>query len=158
LGGRGRWISEFEASLVYKVSSRIVRAIQRNPVSKNKNKNKNKQTSFKETDQVQWRYFLIPNSACSSFSSKIGPRCFVGGSLLCPAWITSCSLQWVDAPGDNWRHPCFHPQAESAFSPGLSKNSRTLLHRAVGEDSDCPRRPSLLADLFKCITNGGAEV
>jgi hypothetical protein len=39
-GGRGRWISEFEASLVYKVSSRTARAIQRNPVSKNKNKNK----------------------------------------------------------------------------------------------------------------------
>jgi hypothetical protein len=38
LGGRGRWISEFEASLVYKVSSRTARAIQRNPVSKNKNK------------------------------------------------------------------------------------------------------------------------
>jgi hypothetical protein len=40
LGGRGRQISEFEASLVYKVSSRTARAIQRNPVSKNKNKNK----------------------------------------------------------------------------------------------------------------------
>jgi hypothetical protein len=35
LGGRGRWISEFKASLVYKVSSRTARAIQRNPVSKN---------------------------------------------------------------------------------------------------------------------------
>jgi hypothetical protein len=33
LGGRGRRISEFEASLVYKVSSRTARAIQRNPVS-----------------------------------------------------------------------------------------------------------------------------
>jgi hypothetical protein len=33
--GRGRWISEFEASLVYRVSSRKARAIQRNPVSKN---------------------------------------------------------------------------------------------------------------------------
>jgi hypothetical protein len=33
LGGRGRWISEFKASLVYKVSSRIARATQRNPVS-----------------------------------------------------------------------------------------------------------------------------
>jgi hypothetical protein len=40
LGGRGRWISEFEASLVYRVSSRTARATQRNPVSKNKNKNK----------------------------------------------------------------------------------------------------------------------
>jgi hypothetical protein len=37
---------EFEASLVYKVSSRTARAIQRNPVSKNqKQKNKNKQTN-----------------------------------------------------------------------------------------------------------------
>jgi hypothetical protein len=46
LGGRGRWISEFEARLVYRVSSRIARAIQRNPVSKNKNKNKNKNNEY----------------------------------------------------------------------------------------------------------------
>jgi hypothetical protein len=50
LGGRGRRISEFEASLVYKVSSRTARAIQRNPVSekqnkKQKNKNKNKKNT-----------------------------------------------------------------------------------------------------------------
>jgi hypothetical protein len=38
---------EFEASLVYKVSSRTARAIQRNPVSKNKQTNK--QTNKKET-------------------------------------------------------------------------------------------------------------
>jgi hypothetical protein len=34
-GGRDRRISEFEASLVYKVSSRTARTTQRNPVSKN---------------------------------------------------------------------------------------------------------------------------
>jgi hypothetical protein len=44
LGGRGRWISELEASLVYKVSSRTARATQRNPVSKRTNKQSNKQT------------------------------------------------------------------------------------------------------------------
>jgi hypothetical protein len=43
LGGRGRWISEFEASLVYRVSSRTARTIQRNPVSKNKNKKQKKE-------------------------------------------------------------------------------------------------------------------
>jgi hypothetical protein len=43
LGGRGRQISEFKASLVYKVSSRTARAIQRNPVSK-KTKNKKQKT------------------------------------------------------------------------------------------------------------------
>ena len=32
LGGTGRQISEFEASLVYRVSSRTARAIQRNPI------------------------------------------------------------------------------------------------------------------------------
>jgi hypothetical protein len=36
LGGRGRRISEFKASLVYKVSSRTARAVERNPVSKNR--------------------------------------------------------------------------------------------------------------------------
>jgi hypothetical protein len=39
LGGRGRRISELEASLVYKVNSRTARVIQRNPVSQ-KPKNK----------------------------------------------------------------------------------------------------------------------
>jgi hypothetical protein len=39
LGGRGRQISEFEASLVYKVSSRTARATQRNTVSEKKKKN-----------------------------------------------------------------------------------------------------------------------
>jgi hypothetical protein len=57
LGGRGRWISELEASLVYRVSSRTARAIQRNMVlkkpktkqnkTKNKTKIKNKQTNKK---------------------------------------------------------------------------------------------------------------
>jgi hypothetical protein len=44
LGGRGRQISRFKASLVYRVSSRTARAIQRNPVSKKTNK-QNKQTN-----------------------------------------------------------------------------------------------------------------
>jgi hypothetical protein len=36
--GRGRQISEFEASLVYRVSFRTPKVIQRNPVSKKKKK------------------------------------------------------------------------------------------------------------------------
>jgi hypothetical protein len=39
--GRGRQISEFKASLVYKVGSRTARTIQRNPVLKNHKKKKN---------------------------------------------------------------------------------------------------------------------
>jgi hypothetical protein len=42
LGGRGRQISEFEASLVYRVSSRTARATQRNPVLKTQKKKKKK--------------------------------------------------------------------------------------------------------------------
>jgi hypothetical protein len=42
LGGRGRRISEFETSLVYRVSSRTARAIQKNPVSEKKKKEKEK--------------------------------------------------------------------------------------------------------------------
>jgi hypothetical protein len=38
---RSRWISEFEASLVYKVSSRTARAIQRNPRKTENKKQKN---------------------------------------------------------------------------------------------------------------------
>jgi hypothetical protein len=57
LGGRGRRISEIEASLVYKVSARTARAIQRNPVSKNKtkqNKNKTKQNKKKPKPRQGW--------------------------------------------------------------------------------------------------------
>jgi hypothetical protein len=40
LAGKVRQISEFKASLVYKVSSRAVRALQRNPDSGKKKKKK----------------------------------------------------------------------------------------------------------------------
>jgi hypothetical protein len=42
LGGRGRWISEFEASLVYRVSSRTARAAQKNPHLKKEEEGKGK--------------------------------------------------------------------------------------------------------------------
>jgi hypothetical protein len=42
-----RQISEFEASLVYRVSSRTARATQRNPVSKNQKKKKRKEKKRK---------------------------------------------------------------------------------------------------------------
>jgi hypothetical protein len=48
LGDRGRRISEFKDNLVYKVSSRTTRTIQRNPVSKKKQKRKRMWTTFKE--------------------------------------------------------------------------------------------------------------
>ena len=47
MGGRGRQISEFKTSLVYRVISRTARAIQRNPVSEKKEK-KRKEKKRKE--------------------------------------------------------------------------------------------------------------
>jgi hypothetical protein len=56
--GRGRRISEFEASLVYRVSSRTARATQRNPVSKSQKKKK-KKTNLQKLEITQmslnWR-------------------------------------------------------------------------------------------------------
>jgi hypothetical protein len=60
LGGRGRRISEFEANLVYRVSSSTPRATQRNPASKNNSNNNNnktnKQTKTKQTKKEREKF------------------------------------------------------------------------------------------------------
>jgi hypothetical protein len=56
LEGRGRQISEFKASLVYKVSSRTARVIQRNPVSpvsKNQKKKERKKWTTRQFTGIQ---------------------------------------------------------------------------------------------------------
>jgi hypothetical protein len=50
LGGRGRRISEFKASLVYKVSSRTARATEKPCLEKKKENNNNK----KPRRQARW--------------------------------------------------------------------------------------------------------
>jgi hypothetical protein len=78
LGGRGRRISEFGASLAYKVSSRTARAIQRNLVSKQQQQKKKKKTKKKKKKRkksrqelddfslykecVNWPFITNPNS------------------------------------------------------------------------------------------------
>jgi hypothetical protein len=75
LGGRGRGISEFEASLVERVSSRVARATQRNPVStcpnlllqnktkqikqQQKKKKPKKQKHFKSTFLTSCQYIVL---------------------------------------------------------------------------------------------------
>jgi hypothetical protein len=54
LGGRGRWISDFKASLVYRVSSRTARATQRNPGLKKQNKNKINMQNNNNKYKRQW--------------------------------------------------------------------------------------------------------
>jgi hypothetical protein len=56
-------IFEFEASLVYTVSSRTAKAIQRNPVSKNKTKQnktkQNKQTNKPKQNKKQFQQHVL---------------------------------------------------------------------------------------------------
>jgi hypothetical protein len=73
LGGRGRQISEFETSLVYKVSSRTTaRATERNPVSKKKKK-KNTHTQTKKTKkQTKKRVWVsLPENSISILGTDI---------------------------------------------------------------------------------------
>jgi hypothetical protein len=49
---------ELEASLVYKVSSRTARAIQRNPVSKSQKMKKNEKKKKKACDFELWLIFM----------------------------------------------------------------------------------------------------
>jgi hypothetical protein len=63
-GRQRRRISEFEASLVYKVSSRTARATQRKPVLKNKQTNKQTKKKTKPQDllklKVTFKITLAP--------------------------------------------------------------------------------------------------
>jgi hypothetical protein len=70
LGGRGKWISEFEASLVYKVSSRTARATQRNPVLKKQNK-QTKKKKTKEKEKEEEEEYSVPGIQDSRESYEI---------------------------------------------------------------------------------------
>ena len=61
-------ISEFEASLVCRVSSRIARATQRNPVSKKQNKTKQTKKERKKAWFMGLFYSLTPSHTVSNLS------------------------------------------------------------------------------------------
>jgi hypothetical protein len=74
-GGRGRQISEFEASLVYKVSSRTVRAIQRNPVLKNQKIKQNRLYLEKYQEGPSCVTMVVANLGCQlDTPGKRGPQ------------------------------------------------------------------------------------
>jgi hypothetical protein len=58
LEGRGRQISEFEASLVYRVSSRTAGTTQRNPVLKNQKTRKKQKKKPKKPKQTKYYIFI----------------------------------------------------------------------------------------------------
>jgi hypothetical protein len=98
LGGRGRRISEFEASLVYKVSSRTARTIQRNPVSKTNKTNKQKTKTKKKKRRKEctgsgWRDdSVVKSTVCSSRGPEFISQQPHGGSQ--PSVIGSDALFW----------------------------------------------------------------
>jgi hypothetical protein len=72
----GGWISEFEASLVYRVSSRKARVIQRNPVSKNqkerkKEGRKGRKEGRKEVSQSVSQSVSHPD-LCTELQARMG--------------------------------------------------------------------------------------
>jgi hypothetical protein len=72
LGGRGRWISEFEASLIYRVSSRTARATQRNPISKNQKRKEKKRKEKKRKEKKK----CVRGRMSGTGASKKLPRLF----------------------------------------------------------------------------------
>ena len=93
MGGRGRRISEFEASLVYRMNSEIARAIERNPVSKNKtkqNKTKTKtKTKIKHSNNNNKKEFvLLPGMVAHTFNPSTWEADAGGFLSLRPAWST----------------------------------------------------------------------
>jgi hypothetical protein len=70
LGGRGRQISEFEARLVYRVSSRTARATQRNPVLKNKLKIPNQNKTKKDKERIKNSGVIFQPTLCGAPERK----------------------------------------------------------------------------------------
>jgi hypothetical protein len=60
-GGKGRQISEFKASLFYRVSSRTARATQRNHVSRKEKRKKKKKKKKKKEKKNKDKYCFVKN-------------------------------------------------------------------------------------------------
>jgi glycosylphosphatidylinositol transamidase (GPIT) subunit GPI8 len=90
LGGKGRQISEFKASLIYRMSSRTARATQRNPVLKNKNKQKQKQKQ-KSIKQIKKN----PNNNNNNKQTQNQKTCIHSMCTCDKAWLIGFSSWFV---------------------------------------------------------------
>jgi hypothetical protein len=97
LGGRGRWISEFKASLVYRVSSRTARATQRNPVSKNKTKQNNNNNNNNKKPKPKPKKQNKTKQKKDCLSQKINEQ----GMLVhvCDLRAQKAEAGWLGVPG-----------------------------------------------------------
>jgi hypothetical protein len=64
LGGRDKQISEFEASLVYRMSSRTARDTQRNPVLKKKNHKEERKKERKNKRKKERKKYRKKRTIC----------------------------------------------------------------------------------------------
>jgi hypothetical protein len=87
LGGRGRRISEFEASLVYRVSSRTARAAQKNPVSEPHSPKKGK------TEKVQTIWKSMPVAFYKMMERRRKKLCF-SEKFKKSGWLSRTMWQW----------------------------------------------------------------
>jgi hypothetical protein len=84
LGGRGRQISQFEVSMVYKVSSRTARTTQRNPISKQNKTNKTKQNKTKQNKtEMVWAKRMIRGGKVQRLSSYVNFKKLEESSVYC---------------------------------------------------------------------------
>jgi hypothetical protein len=98
-------VSEFEASLVYRVSSRTARATQRNPVSKRQKKNKKQ----KNKNQTNKQFGQVNKAGAENVCDrKKGQRQFGQGSIMVRDSVLFLS---------SWQCP------HSEKSPGLAGDS-----------------------------------
>jgi uncharacterized protein HemX len=110
LGGRGRWISKFEASLVYRVSFRTVRATQRNPVLKNKTKNKNKNKNKKKKIKQNKRKEKQLEEETTSFQLTV----YKSRKARAGAYHRTLEHEWNQQKQIPWKNPAYW-----LASPGL---------------------------------------
>jgi hypothetical protein len=85
---------EFEASLVYRVSSRTARAIQRNPVSKQNKQNKTKQNKKQKGGVKNVKMSIIKTMGSISNHKDSGSKEWelCGGVQESTGLITSCAI------------------------------------------------------------------
>jgi hypothetical protein len=88
LGGRGRRISEFEASLVYRMSSGTARDTQRKPVSEKRERERER-----ENPVLGWRDgSVVKSTGCSSRGPEFKSQQPHGGPQ--PSVMESDGLLW----------------------------------------------------------------
>ena len=124
LGSGGRWISEFEASLVYRVSSRTARATQRNPVSGNQNKQQQQKQLQEEKGKCQG-FLETSHDVCLHILSCMGIWPHLAANHTGKVWML-CAVQHSINLGSS-----YHGRRDSIVWYKISKQSSLYCERSL---------------------------